>query len=135
MHRFPEHVYMSYIQGTPSVEHLALLVKYNVSSALQRNADMLGVKIEYFEWDGTSPFSNRSYELGDIETQNFPTNLLPTRLQCSIEHHTWLDVLPWPKMLDNMLQVFQHPDICDEDEMCREVVEYEDVNSKPFLIV
>jgi hypothetical protein len=33
-----------------------------------------------------------------------------------------------------MLHAFQHPDICDEDEMCREVVEYEDANSKPLLI-
>ncbi|KAH3961784.1 hypothetical protein HBI25_047380 [Parastagonospora nodorum] len=135
MQHFAQHAYMSYMQGTPSIAHLALLVKYNVSSALQRNADILGVKAEYFEWDGISPFSSQNFKLAFVEMQNWPTNLLPTKLQCSIEHHPWVDVFPWPKLRDNMLQAFQHPDICDEDEMCREIVEYEDVNSKPLLIV
>jgi hypothetical protein len=34
-----------------------------------------------------------------------------------------------------MILAFAHPEICDEDELCRDIVEYEDVDCKPLLIV
>jgi hypothetical protein len=138
MRRFAQHAYTSYMQGTPALSHLALLVKYNVSSALQRNADIRGVKAEYFECEGLSPLAkqgNISDPLSPFQSKDWPVSLLPTKLQRSMEHHPWIDVFPWPRFRDNMLQGFQDPDICDEDELCREVVEYEDHNSKPLLIV
>jgi hypothetical protein len=138
MRRFAHHAYTSYMQGTPALSHLTLLVKYNVSSALQRNADILGVKAQYFECEGLSPFANQGNALNfadDMQSKHWPVSLLPTKLQRSMEHHPWVDVFPWPQFRDNMLQGFQDPDICDEDELCREVVKYEDHNSKPLLIV
>jgi hypothetical protein len=135
MRRFAQHAYMSYMQGTPALSHLSLLVKYNVSSALQRNADILGVTAQYFEWDGISPFSKEGINNEYPSSLEWPVNLLPTRLQCSMEHHPWVDVFPWPKMRDNMLQAFQYPEVCDEDQLCREIVEYGDENSEPLLIV
>jgi hypothetical protein len=138
MRRFAHHAYTSYMQGTPALSHLALLVKYNVSNALQRNADILGVKAEYFECEGLSRFANpanTSDLLNPLQSKEWPISLLPTKLQRSMEHHPWVDVFPWPRFRDNMLQGFQDPDLCDEDELCREVVEYEDHNSRPLLIV
>lgn len=138
MRRFADHAYTSYMQGTPALSHLSLLLKYNVSSALQRNADILSVKAEYFECEGLSPFPSREHPSNLIyvpQANDWSVSLLPMRLQCSIEHHPWVDVFPWPRFRDNMLQGFQDPDICDEDDLCREVVEYEDLGSKPLLIV
>lgn len=138
MQQFANHAYMSYIQGTPSLLHLPLLVRYNVSIALERNADLLGVTKEYFEWDSLSPFAdNLSLACAENHTIPFdwPANMLPTPLQRSISHHPWVDAFPWPRMRDNMLEAFEDDDICDEDEMCREVVEYDGHNGEPLLLI
>lgn len=138
MRRFADHAYASYMQGTPALAHLPLLVKYNVSTALRRNADILGVTAEYLQWEGVSPFVKQGPTLGITSPQksiDWPLSLHPTQLQCSIEHHPWVDVFPWPRLRDNMLQAFEHPEICDEDELCRDCVEYEVHNSQPVLVV
>jgi hypothetical protein len=138
MRRFAHHAYMSYMQGTPALSHLSLLVKYNVSSALQRNAEILGVTAEYHEWEGISPFFKEGPTLGvtsPLEPIEWPVNLHPTQLQRSVEHHPWIDVFPWPKFRDNLLQAFEHPEVCDEDELCHDLVEYSDNLSKPILVV
>jgi hypothetical protein len=132
------HAYASYILGTPALSHLPLLMRYNVSSALQRNADILGLKADYFECDSISPFTKQGPTLGIVSPRavhDWPPNLHPTELQRSIEHHPWVDVFPWPQLRDNMLQAFEHPELCDEDEMCRTVVEYEDLDKGPILVV
>jgi hypothetical protein len=138
MQRFARHAYASYVLGTPALSHLPLLTRYNVSSALQRNADILGVKADYFDCNGLSPFTKQGPTLGLVSSRalhDWPKNLLPTVLQRSIEHHPWVDVFPWPQLRDNMLQAFEHPQICDEDEMCRTVVEYECLDEEPLLVV
>jgi hypothetical protein len=136
MRRFAHHAYSSYTQGTPAIEHLCLLTRYNLSAALQRNADVLGVKAAYFTCEGLSPFTNEEPipRVANLQL-DWPANLNPTQLQRSIKHHPWIDVFPWPRLRDNMLQAFEHPDLCDEDEMCQELVEYGDLDSKAFLVV
>src|SRR4051812_2503775 len=59
MRQFADHARASYLQGTPTLLHLPLLVKFNVSSALARNAEILGVTAEYFNWEGISPFNKQ----------------------------------------------------------------------------
>ncbi|KAH7087982.1 hypothetical protein FB567DRAFT_329477 [Paraphoma chrysanthemicola] len=138
MRQFAEHAYKSYMQGTPALSHLSLLVRYNVSSALRRNADILGVSSEYVKWDGLSPFPQNRDSLAALSSDKsaeWPKNLHPTQMQRSIEHHPWVDVFPWPRLRDNMVQAFEHPDICDEDDMCRDVCEYDEHGSEPILVV
>jgi hypothetical protein len=138
MRRFANHAYASYMQGTPALSHLALLVRYNVSSALARNADLLGVATEYYDWDGVSPFVKQGPTLGITsphEPLDYPTNLLPTPLQRSMEHHPWLDLFPWPRVRDNMLKAFENADICNEDDLCHDVCEYEGHDADPILLV
>jgi hypothetical protein len=48
MDRFSEHAYLSYMQGKLALSHLPLLIKYNVSSGLARNAKILGVTVQYY---------------------------------------------------------------------------------------
>ncbi|KAF1961214.1 hypothetical protein CC80DRAFT_395852, partial [Byssothecium circinans] len=123
MQHFAEHAYTSYMQGTPALSHLPLLVKFN-------NAEILGVVAEFFEDDGLSPFT-RPEKSNDA----WPRSLHPTRLQSSIEHHPWVDAFPSPRLRDNLLQAFEHPDICDEDELCHDICEYDRVDSEHLMIV
>jgi hypothetical protein len=138
MHRFADHAYASYIQGSPALSHLSLLVRYNVSSALARNADMLGVTAEFYEWEGISPFVKQGPTIGLTSPRrsvDWPANLHPTSLQCSMPHHPWLDLFPWPKVRDNMLEAFEDPSMCDEDELCHDICEYQGHEIDPPVIV
>jgi hypothetical protein len=138
MRRFADHAHMSFMQGTPALSHLPLLTRYNVSIALQRNADLLGVSKEYFECEGLSPFTNQDSLVKQDSVTGFtdwPLNMLPTQFQRSKPHHPWVDVFPWPQMRNNMLEAFDHADICDEDDMCREVVELDGHDGEPLLLI
>lgn len=138
MRQFAEHARMSYLEGMPALTHLPLLVKLNALSALAHNADILGVSAEYSKWEGISPFSRQGANSDPTWTQRvlgWPKSLHPTPLQSSIDHHPWIDLFPWPQLRNNMLQAFEHPEVCDEDELCRDLCEYSDTDSKPSLIV
>jgi hypothetical protein len=138
MRRFADHAYASFVQGAPALSHLSFLVQYNIYKALQRNAEILGVVTEYYDYEGISPFTKDEPAFGatsSVIVNDWPVNLRPTQLQRSIQHHPWIDVFPWPTFRDNLLQAFEHPDLCDEDELCRDVIEHEDLNENPVLIV
>lgn len=136
MRRFSEHAYQSYMQGTPALSHLPLLLKYNVASGLARNAEILGVTAQYYDWYGISPLNKQGPLLGSEAAAQWPAGLRPTDLQSSIEHHPWLDLFPWPKVRNNMLQAFQRCEPIDyEDELCHDVCEYNHLDRRPILIV
>ncbi|KAL1799859.1 hypothetical protein ACET3X_000201 [Alternaria dauci] len=136
MQRFSEHAYASYMQGTPALSHLPLLLKYNVASGLARNAGLLGVTAQYYDWYGISPLNKQGPLLGSEAAAGWPACLQPTQLQRSIKHHPWLDLFPWPKVRDNMLLAFQWTEPIDyEDELCIDVCEYNHLDRKPILIV
>ncbi|KAF2828665.1 hypothetical protein CC86DRAFT_196367 [Ophiobolus disseminans] len=138
MQRFADHAYASYIQGTPALSHLTLLVRYNVSSALLRNAEILGVTEEYSDWEGISPFFKQASASNFTDSQSsldWPANLRPTPVQCAIEHHPWLDVFPWPQVRDNMVQAFEYLGVDGEDELCHDVSQYDDHDTNPLLVV
>ncbi|KAF2683467.1 hypothetical protein K458DRAFT_390081 [Lentithecium fluviatile CBS 122367] len=135
MKRFAEHAYTSYMERTPALEHLPLLVKYNVHSALAHNAELLGVTAECLDYEGISPFTKQGPMLGLTlrpKYADWPASLQPTKLQSSVEHHPWLDLFPWPRVRDNMLQAFERTNIGDEDELCHDVCDYD---GKPSLVI
>ena len=138
MSRFADHAYASYIQGEPAVSHLPLLVRYNVATALATNAALLGVTEEFYKWEGISPMNKQGPLLGlsfHDQFANWPATLQPTRLQLLIAHHPWVDCFPWPQLRDNLLKAFQHPDLCDEDELCHDISDYEDAEKEPMLLI
>lgn len=47
-----------------------------------------------------------------------PEDLVPTELQETIEHHPWLDLLPWPAVRDRILSFLP---LIDEDDLCRDL--------------
>lgn len=137
MKRFAEHAYASYVQGSPTLMHLPLLVRFNVSSALEQNAEILGVIPEYFDWEGVSPFYKQG-RTPSLQRQlyEWPATLHPTQIQHTVKHHPWLDVFPDPTFRDNLIQAFgQHPDICDEDELCHDTCELSNLDKESMLFV
>lgn len=48
-----------------------------------------------------------------------PSSLKPTQLQKAIPHESWIDVLPYPVMRDNILL---NQDVLDEDRLCEDMV-------------
>ncbi|XPS96194.1 hypothetical protein M3J09_005467 [Ascochyta lentis] len=138
MSRFADHAYASYMQGEPAVAHLPLLVRYNVSTALATNAALLGVTEEFFKWEGISPMNKQGPLLGltfHNQFEDWPATLQPTQLQLSTEHHPWVDCFPWPKLRNNLLKAFERPDLCDEDELCHDLCNYEDAEKEPMLLI
>lgn len=138
MNRFAEQAHASFVQGTPALAHLPLLVQYNVQCGFLRNAEMLCVVEEYHNYDGISYFSRYGSEL-DHMTSNWPAewppNLRPTPLQLSVEHHPWIDLFPWPVMRDNMIQALKYPEIFDEDELCQDTSDYSVAGRHPMLVI
>lgn len=137
MDRFASHAYASYMQGAPALSHLPLLVRYNFATSLATNAARIGVVEEFYKWEGISP-TNKQGSLLDLTFQDrfkdWPTTLQPTQLQLSIEHHPWIDCFPWPQLRDNLLRAFEHPDLCDEDELCHDICDLNDEN-EPMLLI
>lgn len=50
-----------------------------------------------------------------------PGNLRPTALQCEVLHHPWIDLLPVPKMRDNLILA---EDTYDGAELCEALCKY-----------
>jgi len=66
-----------------------------------------------------------------------PQTLHPTALQKEVSHHPWLDLLPLPKLRDNIIQALSIEGF-DEDEFCLDVFHPGDhwkLEEKPALIV
>lgn len=137
MKRFAQYAYEQFVQGKPVLEHLPILVQYNVATALAGNAAMLGVSDEWYTYDAISPFNKQGPNiLGPmLSSKKWPPSMHPTPLQVAIEHHPWIDLFPTPRMRDNFLRAIEHPELCDEDELCRDLCQYGDPNEKATLIV
>lgn len=138
MSRFADHAYASYMQGKPALVHLPLLARYNVSTALATNAALLGVTEEFYEWEGISPINKQGPLLGlhfHNQFLDWPASLQPTQLQLSMEHHPWVDCFPWPQLRDNLLKAFEYPDLCDEDELCHDICDYNNAEKEPILFI
>jgi hypothetical protein len=137
MHRFADHAYNSYAQGKPVLEHLPLLVRYNVAISLATNAGFLGIATEFYDWEGISPMNKHGPSLGPAfcdHSSDWPATLHPTQLQLSIKHHPWVDCFPWPRLRDNLLQAFEHPDLCDEDELCHDICDFNDQRESMLMV-
>ncbi|KAL5352849.1 hypothetical protein ACLOAV_002797 [Pseudogymnoascus australis] len=95
----------------PSPSHLPMLIKFNVWRAFVSNTFTLGLTVEQTgSDDALSPFTTTSPPL----PHPIPPALVPTALQKSIPHHPWLDVLPFPRMRENLILAGDAWD----DELC-----------------
>lgn len=90
--------------GSPTADQVLILIKFNIFRALVNNAVTLGFQVESaLEDNALSPFAAKSRYENHLTTLKIPTALQPTPIQCQIPHHPWFDLLPVPRMRDNLI--------------------------------
>lgn len=127
--------YQHYTLGTPRPSQLNFLVKLNVLNAIARNATLIGIPTDRLCADeAISPFGQTG-PLRLPDQASWPIHLRPSTTQVSIQHHPWIDLIPFPIMRDRAIRAFD-AGLLDEDELCLDLMEaYGEAADTPFLIV
>jgi hypothetical protein len=97
---------------SPSADLLLNLIQYNVLRGVFANKSALVDLVAYFAIEKSPaqrrlPFAKDVYPVRAIiqpTTSGLPASLLPTRLQMTTEHQTWIDSIPFPNMRDNLIK-------------------------------
>lgn len=106
LHRFAYQALTSYAKHEPRADHLLQLIQLNVINSFTRNADVLGLRVDWLVCSSLSPFGLPSTVASDGSPSSLPAcpeNLAPTALQRRVPHTPWIDLLPLPRMRDNFL--------------------------------
>ncbi|VUC35958.1 unnamed protein product [Clonostachys rosea] len=107
--------WMSLLIGSPGRDCLFTLIQFNVFRSMVRNERDLGLpEACALDDDSVSPISDASYVARDM-----PASLRPTLLQMTVTHHPWIDLLPLPRMRDNLLLA---DDQYDETALCTAIL-------------
>lgn len=133
---FATRAYRDYQRGTPQLGHLGFLVKINVLAALASNADLLG-----FNFAGLccpnliSPFSQQGPGLGIASPRPpYPESLQPTRLQFLVPHHPWIDLIPLPRLRDNILRTIREGAM-DNTPLAMDILDVQDLRSEAACLI
>jgi hypothetical protein len=129
--RFEDYIYSRYLEGSPRTDLLLTLIKFNVFRALMANDNTLGFVNQWLQCEAISPFF-RSPSKTQAAVQTCPANLRPTNLQLTVEHHPWIDLLPDPRMRNNILLL---GDDYDDGPLCHDVVDNRHGKQSESLIV
>ena len=107
----------------PRTDYLLVLAKFNVFRGLLNNGTDLGYSPGggggMGDNDALSVFTDRSH--ATTLTPSIPAALRPTKLQRQILHHPWIDILPFPRMRDNLLRA---GDGYDDEALCTDLIGY-----------
>jgi hypothetical protein len=103
-----------YMLGSPRTDLLLHLIQFNFTRALMENTTILGLTSDQLHDDAVSPFNTTGPWQYDFESC-LPPSLKPTVIQRSIPHHPWLDLLPVPRMRDNLIRA---GDFEEETQLC-----------------
>ncbi|KAI9166323.1 hypothetical protein HJFPF1_02422 [Paramyrothecium foliicola] len=124
--RFSDQKHLHRMVSAPCPEHLPTVIHLNVLNALAFNATSLGLAHLWLLCDATSPIG----AIGPVQVQqnaldplNGPCDLRPTQLQLTTPHHPWIDLIPHPRLRDNILQGCYVTDFFDEDDLWYDLVE------------
>lgn len=95
-----------------------MVIKANTCHAFVYNAFLLGITPEMIcDANCFSPFAQG---VSNIREDSLPLALRPTKLQRSTRHYPWIDVLPLPRMRDNMIRACQV--VVDEVEIASDIM-------------
>ncbi|KAH7249621.1 hypothetical protein MRS44_007087 [Fusarium solani] len=132
--------YEDYSLQAPRPAYLPVLIRLNVLNALARNAISMGFPPEGLcRHEAISPYSTHGPQLSNNPqpATSCPPALQPTFLQAMVVHHPWIDLLPFPRLRDNML-MYMEAGLVDDDQLCEDLLVVDDprgLDSKPSLIV
>lgn len=102
----------------------------NTINGLTRNAAALGFSFDWLICEMISPFGRDVQDAPEWSLQaaaSTPTTLLPTAAQLRKRHHPWIDLLPLPRMRENLFVAgsMMTPE-CEEmlhDQLYKDIIE------------
>ncbi|EFQ34524.1 uncharacterized protein GLRG_09668 [Colletotrichum graminicola M1.001] len=105
----------------PMADLLLPLVQFNLFRGLMENSKTLGITLSMIlDDDCVSPYaSDPAYGAGNGWAAVLPSALRPTRTQLTASHHPWLDLLPLPRLRDNLIGA---GDALGDDELCLDLI-------------
>ncbi|KAL2870924.1 DUF3425 domain-containing protein [Aspergillus lucknowensis] len=126
LQQFSQRAMESYVNGSPSADHLLTLCKVNVFRAFMSNMFALGLSPspEWMDDDALSPFSTA--QPGYRDQDALPVSLRPTAVQQSTLHHPWLDFFPFPRIRDNLILAGDF----DDHPLCLDIMGFWDVSDE-----
>ncbi|KAH6983868.1 hypothetical protein EDB80DRAFT_591987 [Ilyonectria destructans] len=135
--KFTQRACEDYEQGAPRLEHLYILVRLNVLAAIARNATLLGFMFEGLcSPELVSPFNQQGPDFlsSIIPSQPFLGWLRPTALQVTVRHHPWIDLIPIPRMRDNILRALRDG-LLDNKTLGLDVLNVEDFHGDAACLI
>ncbi|KAL0932931.1 uncharacterized protein CTRU02_211894 [Colletotrichum truncatum] len=129
--------YVDWSLGHPQPCTLPGLTRLNAMDALLRNAFVLQIPVEYLESDDYDSLFNSSDPSCPSLPQAMPSDLSPTALQKAVTHHSWLDVFPFPRLRDNILQGISSGELDEEQmsvELCCDLLDLEATSTSGLMI-
>lgn len=117
----------------PDVKQVIFVQQNALFAAVMDNTLAIGVlngPQAIFDDEAGSPFnkdwmeSKGSLQLADIRSKfsGAPRDLQPVDVQITVEHHVYLDVIPFPSFREKALKaIAQDPPLFDEDELCCDI--------------
>lgn len=107
----------NYIKHQPRADQLIQLIQLNVINSLTRNAEILGLQVDWLLCHSVSPFGlPATHGTGSSSPLTCPDNLVPTMLQQRVPHHPLVDLFPLPRMRDNFLVAISQILTHDEEQ-------------------
>lgn len=106
--------------GSPKVDLLLTLTRFNVFRALSGNSECLGLGMSWLRPDAVSSFGTL-HNPSESPALSCPPSLRPSALQLSTSHHPWIDLLPFPALRDNILR---RGESFDDTDICLDIVEF-----------
>ncbi|PWY67131.1 hypothetical protein BO94DRAFT_479100 [Aspergillus sclerotioniger CBS 115572] len=111
-------IHLEFATGSPRADLLLPVTRLNILRALDTNLDVLGYRaIDMRDDDVLSMFSTNGPRCAATQNREdfLPPALQPTLIQRTIPHHPWLDLIPIPKMRDNLILV---ESVMDDTQLC-----------------
>lgn len=135
---FTQQAYQDYKHGAPRLDHLNIIVRVNVLAAFAHNATLLGFKFRGLSCSNlVSSFTQqRGPDLIETVTlpQGCPDWLHPTPLQMTVRHHPWIDLIPIPRLRDNILRTIQYG-TQDNTPLAMDILDVRDMRSEAARLI
>ncbi|KAH8656816.1 hypothetical protein BGZ61DRAFT_500175 [Ilyonectria robusta] len=134
---FAQRVYQDYSSGLPQPGYLHVLIRLNVLNALAQNAALLEFRFKGLCFpELVSPFNQHgpSSVHTFIPSQAYPSWLQPTALQMTVRHHPWIDLIPIPRMRDNILCALE-AGFLDNKELGIDILGVEDIQGDTASLI